>query len=335
MTSLQFGSGDALTTDNDLLPDPSELALPLYGKKTFARFTLDPNKLMQTQTLGISPRNTVLTVSYRAGGGLKHNVGQNTIRTVTKLFLKFPSKAGSAAAIKVRGSIDVSNPLPAMDGDRAPTLEDLRLQIPASRNSQSRIVTKPDLIARIYTLPNEFGRVYRVGIRPNPINALASQIFVVSRDRTGKLKMSSDTLKKNLMTYLNEFRAVSDAFDILDSRIINVGLTVDVVAHPEANKSQVAQTVIRNLTNLLQTKNMQIDQPIATADIMNSIINTESVISLIDFEVVSLTGKIEDRAYSDVSFNVGSNTIKKMIVGPPGSIFELKYPAKDIVVTVR
>ena len=137
------------------------------------------------------------------------------------------------------------------------------------------------------------------------------------------------------MTYLNEFRAVSDAFDILDSRIINVGLTVDVVAHPEANKSQVAQTVIRNLTNLLQTKNMQIDQPIATADIMNSIINTESVISLIDFEVVSLTGKIEDRAYSDVSFNVGSNTIKKMIVGPPGSIFELKYPAKDIVVTVR
>ena len=276
-----------MSTDNDLLPDPSELALPLYGKKTFSRFTIDPNKLMQTQTLGMSPRNTVITVSYRAGGGLKHNVGQDMIRTVSKLFIKFSAKASSSEATAVRSSIDVSNPLPAMDGDRAPTIEDLRSQIPASRNSQSRIITKPDLIARIYTLPNEFGRVYRVGIRPNPINSLASQIFIVSRDRLGKLKMSSDTLKKNLRMYLNEFRAVSDAYDILDARVINIGLNADVVAHPDVNKSQVAQKVISNLTSLFETRNTQIDQPIA------------------------------------------------MVVGPPGSIFELKYPAKDITVTVR
>ena len=335
LTSIQFGSGDALSTDNDLLPDPSELALPLYGKKTFSRFTLDPNKLMQTQTLGMSPRNTVITVSYRAGGGLKHNVGQDMIRTVSKLFVKFSARASSADATAVRSSVDVSNPLPAMDGDRAPTIEDLRSQIPASRNSQSRIITKPDLIARIYTLPNEFGRVYRVGIRPNPINSLASQIFIVSRDRLGKLKMSSDTLKKNLRMYLNEFRAVSDAYDIMDARIINMGLNIDVVAHPEVNKSQVAQKIISNLTSLFEIRNMQIDQPIAMSDVMNTIINTDGVISLVDFRVVNITGAIEDRSYSDTSFNVASNTIQQMIVGPPGSIFELKYPAKDITVTVR
>ena len=335
LTSLQFGSGDATTTDNDLLPDPSELALPLYGKTTFTRFSLDPNKLMQTQTLGISPRNTTLTVAYRAGGGLKHNVAADMIKTVTKLFIKFPQNASAASAALVRASIDVTNPLPAMDGDRAPTLEDLRSQIPAARNSQSRIITKPDLIARIYTLPNEFGRVFRVGIRPNPINSLASQIFVVSRSRSGTLKMSSDTLKKNLRTYLNEFRAVSDAYDILDARIINFGVHVDVVAHPDSNKGQVAQGIISNLTNLLALKNMQIDQPIASADIMNSILNSAGVISLIDFRVVNLSGTIEDRTYSDVSFNVDANTMQRMVVGQPGSIFELKYPANDIVVTVR
>ncbi len=335
LTTIQFGSGDALSTDDDLLPDPSDLALPLYGKKTFTRFTLDPNKLMQTQTLGISPRNTVITVSYRAGGGLRHNVGQDMIRTVSKLFVKFPTTASSSESSKVRQSIDVTNPLPALDGDRAPTLEDLRSQIPAARNSQSRIVTKGDLISRIYTLPNEFGRVYRVGIRPNPINALASQIFVISRDRLGRLKMSSDTLKKNLRVYLNEFRAVSDAFDILDARIINFSLSIDVVAHPDSNKSQVAQTVITNLSKLLMTKNMQIDQPLVMADIMNTILNTKGVISLIDQKVSAITGTIEERVYSDVSFNVEANTIQNMIVGPPGSIFELRYPAKDIYVTVR
>jgi len=335
LTSLQFGSGDATTTDNDLLPDPSELALPLYGKTTFTRFSLDPNKLMQTQTLGISPRNTTLTVAYRAGGGLKHNVAADMIKTVTKLFIKFPQNASASDSALVRASIDVTNPLPAMDGDRAPTLEDLRSQIPAARNSQSRIITKPDLIARIYTLPNEFGRVFRVGIRPNPINSLASQIFVISRSRSGTLKMSSDTLKKNLRTYLNEFRAVSDAYDILDARIINFGVHIDVVAHPDSNKGQVAQGIISNLTNLLALKNMQIDQPIASADIMNSILNSAGVISLIDFRVVNLSGTIEDRTYSDVSFNVDANTMQRMVVGQPGSIFELKYPANDIVVTVR
>lgn len=335
LTTLQFGSGDAQTTDNDLLPDPSQLALPLYGKKVFSRFSIDPNKLMQTQTLGIAPRNTTLTISYRAGGGLKHNVGADTIRTTSKLFMKFSSRASASEATAVRSSFDVSNPFPAMDGDRAPTLEELRSQIPAARNSQSRIITKPDLISRIYTLPNEFGRVYRVGIRPNPINSLASQIFIVSRDRSGNLKMSSDTLKKNLRRYLNEFRAVSDAYDILDARIINIGLEIDVAALPDANKSQVAQTIITNLTNLLALENMQIDQPIATADIMNSIINSEGVISLIDYKVVNLTGTIEEREYSSVSLNVDANTIQKMVVGSPGSIFELKFPATDIVVTVR
>jgi hypothetical protein len=335
LTSLQFGSGDALTTDNDLLPDPSELAIPLYGKSTFSRFSIDPNKIIQTQTLGIAPRNTTITVSYRAGGGLKHNVAADTIKTVTKLFLKFPKNANAAESTRVRSTIDVSNPLPALDGDRAPTLEDLRSQIPAARNSQSRIITKSDLISRIYTLPNEFGRVFRVGIRPNPINSLASQIFIISRARDGTLKLSSDTLKKNLRTYLNEFRAVSDAYDILDARIINFGIEIEVVAHPDANKGQVAQGVISNLTSLLSIKNMQIDQPIATADIMNSILNSEGVISLIDHKIINLSGTIEDRQYSDVSFSVESNTMQRMVVGQPGSIFELKFPANDIIVTVR
>ena len=146
--------------------------------------------------------------------------------------------------------------------------------------------------------------VFRVGIRPNPINSLASQIFIVSRGRDGSLKMSSDTLKKNLRKYLNEFRAVSDAYDILDARIINFGVQVDVVAHPDSNKGQVAQGIISNLTNLLALKNMQIDQPIATADIMNSILNSNGVISLIDFKVTNLSGTLEGREYSNVSFNV-------------------------------
>ena len=335
LTKLRFGGGDGETLDNDIIPDPSDLALPLYGKKTFGRFVIDPNSMLQTQTLGIAPKNTKLTISYRFGGGLKHNVAAGTIRTVNTLYMTFPPTAGASHSQTVRASIDISNASPATGGDRAPTIDELRAQIPSSRAAQNRIVTKPDLIARIYTLPNKFGRVFRVGIRPNPTNSLASQIFIVGRNRKSKLVHCSDTLKKNLRKYLNEFRAVSDAFDILDARIISFGVKFEVVAHPSANKTQVAQSCIRNLRKILKTENFQIDMPIAMADIENTILNTEGVISMVSVEVFNRVGLIQEREYSDVSFNVGANTYQKMVVGPPGSMFEIKYPTEDILATVR
>ncbi|MAH43944.1 hypothetical protein CL614_09575 [archaeon] len=80
ITTLQFGSGKGETLDDDIIPDPSELALPLYGKKTFHRFVIDPNSLLETKSLGISPFNTTISVRYRHAGGLAHNVGAGSIK---------------------------------------------------------------------------------------------------------------------------------------------------------------------------------------------------------------------------------------------------------------
>jgi len=335
LTKLRFGAGDASTLDNDIVPDPAELALPLYGKKTFGKFTIDPNSLLQTHTLGIAPKNTTLKITYRFGGGLNHNVAASTIKTVDSLILTFDSRAPASGAAAVRASVDVLNDDPASGADNAPTLEELRVQIPASRQAQNRIITKEDLVSRIYTLPNKFGRVYRVGVRPNPINSLASQIFVVSRDKDKKLGLTPDTLKKNLRKYLNEFRAVSDAFDILDAQVVNFAVSLEIVAHPTSNKTQVAQSCIKALTRILDTKNFQIDMPIALSDITNVVLNTQGVISLVDLKVTNVTGTVEERVYSDVSFNVDANTFQQMVIGPDGSIFELKYPDTDIKISVR
>ena len=88
-TTLTFGGGSALSTDDDIMPDPSEVSISLYGKrKSFSRFSIDPNSLMKTRTLGISPRNTLIQVRYRAGGGISHNVAGGAIRTVSTLITK-------------------------------------------------------------------------------------------------------------------------------------------------------------------------------------------------------------------------------------------------------
>ena len=75
------------------------------------------------------------------------------------------------------------------------------------------------------------------------------------------------------------------------------------------------------------------DQPIIISDLQNVIINTPGVLTLVDLKVESLSGTIQDRNYSDVTHNVKQYTRRGVIYGPPGSIFELRYPQQDIIGT--
>jgi len=336
LTKIQFGGGDADSLDDDIIPDPSDLSLPLYGKTMFSRFSIDPKSMLETQTLGISPKNTMLTIRYRYGGGKKHNVEPTQIRRISKLHITWPLlEDADADDLKVmrqiKSKLKVSNFLAASGGAPAPDIEDLRAQIPAVRSMQSRIVSKEDLLARLYTLPSKFGRVFRAGIHQNPNNPLAAELFIICQDRRGQLTVSSDTLKRNLKTYLNEFRLISDAIEILDAQVINFKVNFDVVVDPKFNKVMVVQKIIAKLAKLLEIKMFQIDQPIIMVDLMNAIINTAGVLTLTNINVTTMRGIIEDRVYSGTSFDVDANTTKGLIIGPPGSIFELRYPTHDII----
>lgn len=331
LTTIEFGSGDATSLDDDILPDPSELALPLYGKRTLSRFSIDPSSLLQTKTLGTAPRNTTLTVTYRYGGGLNHNVASNSIRTIQNLVIDFPRNPTLAISNAVITSLDVRNNEEARGGASAMSLEDLRAQIFAARNQQSRIVTQEDLISRIYTLPSNFGRVYRASVAKSTDNPLASRLYLVAKNAAGELTHTSDTLKKNLSTYLNEFRLVSDAVDILDATVINYKVNFSIICTPNSNKNVVVSNVIVALRDRLDRKYYQIDQPVIEAELINTIINVSGVLSLVDLTLTNLTGNILDRTYSDFVVDMQKSKINGLYLGPQGSIFELKYPDFDII----
>ena len=70
-------------------------------------------------------------------------------------------------------------------------------------------------------------------------------------------------------------------------------------------------------------------------DITNTIINTDSVISMTELKVYPIVNKVEDRQYSSSTFPFGKNTKNGIIFGPQGSIFELKFPAHDIIGTAE
>jgi len=207
----------------------------------------------------------------------------------------------------------------------------LRSRIPAAKNAQSRIVTKSDLLARVYTMPSNFGRVFRAGIRTSPSNPLAAQLFIISRDIEQRLVISPDSLKKNLRVFLNEFRMISDAIDILDAQVLNIGVEFKVVTEQQAIKNIIIQDIITRLQSFFDIKNFQIDQPIPIDDVRNIIFNSPGVVSVLETRFRNLSGKQNEREYSGTAFDVNSNIRKNLIIGPPGSIFEMKYPKFDIV----
>lgn len=330
-TSLRFGSGRAVSNDIDNVPDPATLALPLYGKRTFSRMTLDPNSLLQTNTLGVAPIDTTLTVDYRYGGGLSHNIEPDTLRTISQLLVRFPSSPTPAEAARVRASIAVTNRKRASGGDAAPTMQELRQLIPAYRNAQSRVVTGSDLLARVYTLPANFGRVFRAGIRAHPNNPLTTLLYIVCRDSAGRLIPAPDSLKLNLRQLLNQYRMISDSIDILDVPIVNIGLEYQIITAPTANRSLVVQTVNQRLAKFLSTRERQVDQPISLSDVRNIIFNNPGIVSVIDVKIRNNVGTVGGKAYSDIQFAITANTVKDHIFPPAGGIFEVRYPKVDIV----
>ena len=331
LTTLRFGGGDASILDDDIIPNPSELSLELYGKTKFSRFSIDPNSLLKTKTLGISPKNTTLTVRYRSGGGISHNAASNTIKTLINYEIEFRGDVNQSDGLSVKQSITCNNPNSASGGQNAPSLEALRTRIPNARNSQNRVVTREDLLSRIYTLPSIFGRVYRAGITNSELNNYTSLLFLACLDNEEHLTNAPDTLKLNLSKYLNEFRLLSESIDILDAQILNFGVKFTVIVSQKYHKKQVVLNVESRLANILDKKYFQINQPLVIDDIVNVIINTDGVLSLVDLKVYPLFGNIEDRFYTTSSFNFESSIKNGIIYGPNGSIFELKYPDIDII----
>lgn len=330
-TTLRFGSGDEDVFDEDVIPDPSEHAIRMFGdKRTFTNISIDPNSFLTTQTLGIAPKNTTLTVTYRHGGGVNHNVSAGSINGVINLITTFQTSTPASTEASVRATLQVINLKNATGGESEPTLEDMRQVAIFNRSSQNRIVTREDLIARVYSLPASFGRVFRVAVSDNPRNPQAAQLHVISRNSNNYLTFSSDTLKHNLAKYLNDFRIVSDAMDILDAIIVNVGVEYTVTIEKGYQQNIVLSSINAKLREYFKLDNQQINKPIIIGEVENIILNVAGVMGLINIQILNRSGIQSGNLYSSYSHNIKQNLDRGLLFPPLGGIFELKYPNEDI-----
>jgi hypothetical protein len=336
LTTLTFGGGSAdrfETEDDDIIPDPSEYALPLYGKNNLSRFSINPSNLLTTTTLGILTPNTILTVDYRYGGGLSHNIERLTIKSITDLRITFPNNPSPTISSFVVRTADINNLKRASGGEDPLTLDELKQKIPSERAAQARVVNEKDLLARIYKMPTTFGRVFSVSAWPNQNSPLATNLYVVCRDTKKNYIQAPDALKRNLALYLNEYRITNDSIDILDGLVVNLQLRFSVNLTQGASRQLTLQNIIQKLKKYFSSGNFKLDYPISLDDVRNLIYNTQNVESVEQIMFTNITGINGELEYSSNYFDPSANTKRGLLYPPQGGVFEIKYKDIDIIGT--
>jgi hypothetical protein len=345
--NLRFGGGSNQNVDENILIDPTKAALSLYGREYFSKLTFDPGQLLKTNSLGIAPKNTTVYVSYRYGGGLNHNIPLNSIEDIIdKDNIIFSDNATEADIIFIKRNISVENPSKASGGTDGLSFADLQQNIPNAMKMQNRIVNYQDLLGRLYSMPAPLGRISKATIVDNKYDFFNKNLYVLSKDNENYLTICPDALKKNISTYINEYRLIGDSFTILDGIILNFGINIKVRIREGYDPIAIKNSAIERIIRLCRFDLYQIGQPIILDDIYNIVINTPNIYSIAsekkDF-ITSVTGifipgagdpRTEAIIYSNNSFNPITVNYNDVLYPPTGAIFEMKYPEYNINIQI-
>lgn len=158
-------------------------------------------------------------------------------------------------------------------------------------------------------------------------NPFAINMYLLGYNVNGNLTVLNDAIRQNLKTYLEEYRMLTDAVNMLDGFVINIGLNYEITTFTNYNKREVLLKVNNALKNLFDITKWQINQPINLSEIELEIANIDGVASVQNVEIVNLRGG----NYSTYAYNIKEATRNKIIYPSlDPAIFEIKFPNTDI-----
>ena len=352
-TEMRFGAGTSDSPDEEIIPNPDNVGSALAGGVSKLGETFDPSNFLKTQAYGQAPSNTTLTVTYRYGGGINHNAPSATIRSINSVDITLDESGLSGNLVAAtKASLAINNTIPATGGKDAESVIEVRENALAYFQSQGRAVTKEDYISRVYALPARYGNIAKAYIVQDTqldnvnvadanriMNPFALNLYVLGYNSSKKLSNLNDAVKNNIKTYLSQFRMVTDAINIKNAYVINIGVKFSILTKVGYNKQEVILRAIQKVRDFFQIDKWQIGQPIVLADLAYQISLTEGVSAVVPPEednpnghAVLITNKHSaSSGYSGNVYDIATAT-KDGVVYPSvdPSCFELKLPATDI-----
>ena len=371
-TILRFGAGISDNPDEEIIPNPTNVGSSLPGSPTYLTTAFDPSNFLKTSTFGLAPANTTLTIEYSYGGGVDDNVNTGDVNELGPISFTISENGLSTSLVQEsKDSVSFTNPKPATGGSSGETTRETRENALAYFQAQSRAVTKDDYIVRAYSLPPKYGTVAKVhmsqdeqlskvgmletlereitesdvgtslkDLQVNNIpNPLAMNMYTLGFDGNKKLAPLSQTSKRNLKTYLSQYRLVTDAINIKDAYVINIGVSFAILTKVGFNKQEVLLRCVSAVQDFFDIDRWQIGQPLVLADLVYELALVDGVATVVnptENNSKNLPIVIENKyqatqGYSGNFFDIDSS-LRGGILYPAldPSIFEVKFPNTDI-----
>ena len=260
---LQFGSGNPNDTTEEIIPNSFNVGLGLPFQQSKLTAAYSPTNFVFTNTYGVAPSNTTLTIRYYTGGGTSANILANTLTNPNTSTIQFLNGGlNQTLASTVFSSIATNNPIAASGGSDGDTIQEIRQNVLANYGSQQRNVTADDYLVRTLSMPSKFGTISKaLTQKPDAKSANTTlDIFVLSQDINGNLATASSPLKENVKTYLNQYRMIGDTISIKDAFIINIGINFEIITLPNYNNNKVLENCILELQRYFNINRWQINQ---------------------------------------------------------------------------
>ena len=334
---IQFGAGTSSDTNEEVTPNADNVGLGLPFEKDKLTAAYSPQNFIFTDTYGIAPSNTTLTVRYLTGGGATANVSAGSLTTLTDSTVEF-QVAGlvSNLADDTFNSLQVTNPLAASGGSDGDTNEEIRQNAISNFSTQLRSVTQDDYLVRSLAMPPKYGVVSKAYIEQTKLNTLLPgeipstlSLYVLSANAENNLTLAGSALKQNLQTYLSQYRVIGDSINIKDTFIVNIGVDFEITVRPNFNSNEVLRKCLTELKAYFNIDKWQINEPIQISELFLLLDKIQGVQTV---KNVFITNKVgESLGYSKYAYDIPGATLNGVIypsIDP--MIFEVKYPNSDI-----
>jgi hypothetical protein len=339
-TFIEFGAGTNVKDDEIIIPNVNTVSNQSLFRTENVSY--DPANFLSSKSYGQAPANTTLTIRYVVGGGVASNVNANSITNVTSVeffgdITELPNLEQNLTST-VRRSIKVNNSIPAVGGMGSESNDSIRTNALANHSAQNRAVTQQDYIVRSYAMPSKYGSIAKayaiadqtVDTSKTNYNPFAVNLYILCYNSQKKLITSNIAIQENLKTYLNQYRMLTDSVNIIDGYIINIGVDFGIIVYKNYNKRDVLTNCLTTVQAYFNIDNAQFCQPINLSRLELEISRVDGVQSVNYLKLKNLT--VRDGDYSPYEYNIQSATVDKIIYPSlDPSVFEVKYPTKDIV----
>jgi len=328
---IQFGYGSDSNLTTEKISAPEKVVLKTHGKSYITDESFDPSNLIATDKFGVAPSNTTLEIVMRLNTMDNVNAAAHSVNQQADAKFEFINKVNlsSTNINSVIGSLELTNEEPILGDITLPSADQVKERIKGSFYTQNRAVTKQDYINLTYKMPSIYGSIKRCNIIRDPESAKRNlNLYVISEGSNGLLAETNDTIKENLRVWLNKNRMINDTVDILDAKVVNLGIEYKILGDLQTNRFELLDNATEALRQYFRDYHFDIGEPLVITDLYKVLRDVNGVIDVMDLELVPKTGGVYSDVYYDIDNNISPDG--RVLFVPRNVILEFKYPVLDV-----